>query len=244
MKLIIALIMIFINIYAYSQKIPPFFVELKSVIPDVVYDIRYNSIHNFVGDRINGYRADKCYVTIRTARALAKVQSELKKKGYSLKMYDCYRPKRAVAHFVRWAKEIDNTKTKMEFYPYIDKRLLFKKGFISSKSTHSKGGTVDLTIVKLPVKPQPIYIDHSNPIPCYSPGRYKDNSINMGTGFDCFSPLSATKNKSIPFVAQNNRKMLKNMMEKYGFKNYSKEWWHYEYKNNVYKRTRFDFIVK
>ena len=140
------------------DKMPDSFVDIQKVIPEVLLDIRYYGPHNFVGERVDGYMAPKCFLTKEAAEALVEVQKELEPYSLTLKIYDCYRPQRAVDHFVRWAKEIENTKTKKEFYPTIDKRNLFKDGYIDSKSGHSRGSTVDLTIVPLPAPEQPEYI--------------------------------------------------------------------------------------
>ena len=114
------------------DKMPDNFIDIQKVIPDVVMDIRYYSPHNFVGEKVDGYLAPKCFLTKEAAQALAEVQKDLAPYSLSLKIYDCYRPQRAVNHFVRWAKEIENTKTMKEFYPTIDKRNLFKDGYIDS----------------------------------------------------------------------------------------------------------------
>jgi D-alanyl-D-alanine dipeptidase len=229
-----------------KDKIPEGFVDIKKVIPDVLMDIRYYGPHNFIGEKVDGYMAPKCLMTRQTAEALALVQKDLAPHSLSLKIYDCYRPQRAVNHFVRWAKEIDNTKTKKEFYPTVDKRNLFKDGYIDSKSGHSRGSTVDLTIVPLPAPKQPEYISGQKLAECYLPAaeRFADNGIDMGTGFDCFHELSHTANNNISELQKNNRQLLKKLMEKYGFKNYDLEWWHYTLKNEPYPDTYFDFVVE
>jgi D-alanyl-D-alanine dipeptidase len=175
-----------------------------------------------------------------------KVQKELEPFTLSLKIYDCYRPQQAIDHFVRWAKDIDNSKTKKEFYPTVDKRNLFRDGYIDSKSSHSRGSTVDLTIVPLPAPTQEKYILGQKLYECYLPlpKRFRDNSIDMGTGFDCFHELSHTANKNIGRQQKINRLLLKSLMEKHGFKNYDLEWWHYTLKNEPYPDTYFDFVIE
>ena len=229
-----------------DNKAPEGFVDIQKVIPDVIMDIRYYGPHNFVGEKVDGYLAPKCMLTRQTAEALALVQKDLAPFSMSLKIYDCYRPQRAVNHFVRWAKEIDNTKTKKEFYPTVDKANLFKDGYIDSKSGHSRGSTVDLTIVPLPASKQPEYIPGQKLAECYLPAeqRFADNTIDMGTGFDCFHELSHTANKNIRELQNNNRQLLKILMEKHGFKNYDLEWWHYTLKNEPYPDTYFDFVIE
>lgn len=228
-----------------AEKMPDTFVDIQKVIPDVVMDIRYYGPHNFVGERVDGYKAPKCFLTNDAAKALAGVQNELVSYSLSLKIYDCYRPQRAVDHFVRWAKEIENTKTMKEFYPTVDKRNLFSEGYIDAKSGHSRGSTVDLTIVPLPVPPQPVYTPGQPLAECYLPAyqRFADNSIDMGTGFDCFHDLASTANPDIGPRQKINRLLLKSLMEKYGFRNYEKEWWHYTLNNEPYPDTWFNFVI-
>jgi D-alanyl-D-alanine dipeptidase len=236
----------FIGISYSSDTIPGSFVDIQKVIPDVVLDIRYYGPHNFVGERVDGYLAPKCYLTKEAAEALAGVQKDLKPYSLSLKIYDCYRPQRAVNHFVRWATEIENTKTKKEFYPTIDKRNLFKDGYIAEKSGHSRGSTLDLTIVPSPAPAQPQYSPGQKLYECYLPAakRFRDNSIDMGTGFDCFHELSHTANKNIGRQQKINRRLLKSLMEKHGFRNYDKEWWHYTLNNEPYPDTYFNFVIE
>ncbi|MBF0525488.1 MAG: M15 family metallopeptidase, partial [Deltaproteobacteria bacterium] len=133
-----------------EKKIPSGFVDVQQIIPSVVLDMRYAGPHNFIGEKIDGYSVAGCYLTGEAAAALAKVQGDLTKFSLSLKIYDCYRPQRAVAHFVRWAGKVDDTRMKKEFYPTVDKKNLFRDGFIAEKSSHSRGSTVDLTLVPVP----------------------------------------------------------------------------------------------
>jgi zinc D-Ala-D-Ala dipeptidase len=229
-----------------DDKISDNFVDIEKIIPGVLMDIRYYGPHNFLGEKVDGYQAPKCYLTNEAAEALFKVQKDLEPFSLTLKIYDCYRPQRAVDHFVRWAKEIENTKTMKEFYPTLDKRNLFKDGYIDSKSGHSRGSTVDLTIVPLPAPPQADYVPGQPLSECYLPveKRFPDNSIDMGTGFDCFHELSHTENKNIGRQQKINRLLLKSLMEKHGFRNYDKEWWHYTFKNEPYSDTYFDFVIE
>ena len=228
------------------DKRPDSFVDVQKMIPEALLDIRYYGEHNFLGEHVDGYNAPKCLLTKDAAEALAKVQKDLIPYSLTLKIYDCYRPQRAVDHFVRWAKEIDNTKTRQEFYPTVDKRNLFSDGYIDSKSGHSRGSTVDLTIVPLPAPQQAGYFSGQPLLECYLPAekRFADNSIDMGTGFDCFHELSHTENKNIKPQQKINRLLLKSLMEKHGFRNYDKEWWHYTLKNEPYPKTYFNFVIE
>ena len=236
----------FTGIANCTDKMPDSFVDIQKVIPDIVLDIRYYGPHNFVGEKVDGYLAPKCFLTKEAAEALAGVQKDLEPSSLSLKIYDCYRPQRAVNHFVRWATEIENIKTKKEFYPTVDKRNLFKDGYIDSKSGHSRGSTVDLTIVPLPAPIQPEYIPRQKLYECYLPvaKRFADNSIDMGTGFDCFDELSHTANINIGRQQKINRLLLKSLMEKHGFRNYDMEWWHYTLNNEPYPDTYFNFVIE
>lgn len=173
-----------------EPKAPEDFVSLGSVDPTIIQEMRYFTPHNFVGERIDGYRQPICILTRPAAEALHKAQVTLLHEGYTLKVYDCYRPQRAVDHFVRWAEDLDDQAMKTEFYPQVDKTRLFEDGYIAEKSGHSRGSTMDLTIVRLPAKPTRPYVPGEPLVPCYAPRaeRFPDNSVDMGTGFDCFDP--------------------------------------------------------
>ena len=148
-----------------------------------------------------------CILTRQAAEGLRKAQAQLRKQGYTLKVYDCYRPQRAVDHFVRWAKDLADEKMKAEFYPNVAKDRLFADGYIAEKSGHSRGSTMDLTLVKLPPRPQRPYVPGEPLKPCFAPQdqRFPDNMVDMGTGYDCFDPLAHTDNPAITGVAHQNR---------------------------------------
>ncbi|MDY0084123.1 MAG: M15 family metallopeptidase [Ignavibacteriaceae bacterium] len=241
----IIFILLFFSGNYYAQNIPDSFVEIREVIPDIVLDLRYAANHNFLGVPVNGYNAEKCFITKAAADSLLKVQNELKQFNLSLKVYDAYRPQRAVDHFVRWAEDLSDTLTKKEFYSTLDKDRLFIDGYIAKKSGHSRGSTIDLTIVPIPLPYQPVF-DIENQCECFKSyeERFKDNSIDMGTGFDCFHQLSHTLNKDITAQQKANRLLLKTLMEKYGFKNLAEEWWHFTLKNEPFPTTYFDFEIK
>jgi zinc D-Ala-D-Ala dipeptidase len=230
---------------ARPEKAPKEFVALSDVDPTIIQEMRYATIHNFVGRRIDGYRQPICLLTRTAAQALHRVQRKLLPRGYSLKTYDCYRPQRAVNHFVRWAEDQDATRMKAEFYPRVDKSRLFADGYIAEKSGHSRGSTMDLTVVRLPARPTPPYRPGQRLVPCYAPQseRFPDNSIDMGTGFDCFDTLSHTLDPRIKGAQHANRLLLKNAMEAAGFVNLAEEWWHYTYKPEPFPNTYFDFPV-
>ncbi|SCK57916.1 M15 family metallopeptidase [Streptomyces sp. WMMB 322] len=224
---------------------PEEFVALRDVAPSVMQEMRYRTRHNFVGDRVHGYRQGMCIVTRDTAEALKAAQRSVLKKGYSLKVYDCYRPQRAVDHFVEWAKDLDDERMKDEFYPRVEKDRLFEDGYIAEKSGHSRGSTVDLTLVRLPAQPTRPYRPGEPLVPCFAPQdvRFPDNSVDMGTGYDCFDTLSHTADPRIKGRQRANRMLLKDTMARAGFTNLPEEWWHYTLTEETFPDTFFDFPV-
>ncbi|RSS54676.1 M15 family metallopeptidase [Streptomyces sp. WAC06614] len=228
-----------------EPKAPREFVALSSVDPTILQDMRYVTPHNFVGEPIDGYRQPVCILTRPAAQALHRAQLSLLRQGYSLKVYDCYRPQRAVDHFVRWAKDLDDERKKAEFYPRVDKSRLFEDGYIAEKSGHSRGSTMDLTIVRLPALPAPPPRPGQESVPCYAPQaeRYPDNSVDMGTGFDCFDTLSHTDDPRVQGAQRADRQRLKSALTAQGFVNLPEEWWHFTYKPELFPDTYFDFPV-
>jgi len=205
-----------------GDTIPADFVNAGDVVPDLVVDMRYAGSHNFVGRPIDGYEAPVCILTRRAAAALGEVQAELKDYGLGLKVFDCFRPTRAVADFVRWAQDESDTKTKAEFYPDLDKSELFPRGYIAERSGHSRGSTVDLTLVYLPW----------------------GSEVSMGCGFDLFSERSWPTDADLPSQARANRLLLSSVMQRHGFTPYEFEWWHFTLADEPYPDTYFDFPVK
>lgn len=206
----------------HAQNLPNGFVYVDEYIPNIAQDLKYYGVHNFIGKKINGYVDDKVILTKAATLALQKVQSELKKEGLAIKIYDAYRPQSAVNHFKKWASDIKDTLMRQEFYPTIDKRNLFKLGFIASKSGHSRGSTVDLTLIDISTSKE----------------------LDMGSPFDYFGEQSAHYYSKLTSSQKKNRLKLKTIMEKHGFKPYNKEWWHYTLINEPFKETYFDFPVK
>lgn len=228
-----------------EPEAPADFVALSTVDPTILQEMRYFTPHNFVGERIDGYQQPLCILTRPAAEALHKAQTKLLRQGYTFKVYDCYRPQRAVNHFVRWAQDLDDQAMKGEFYPNVDKSRLFEDGYIAEKSGHSRGSTLDLTLVKIPARPTRPYIPGEPLVPCYAPQqkRFPDNSVDMGTGFDCFDTLSHTLDPRIQGEQRANRLLLKGTLEELGFANLAEEWWHYTFKPEPYPDTYFDFPV-
>ncbi len=236
-------LLFFVAVYTYStqaQTVHPL-VDLEEFSSTIILEIRYATSYNFVGEKVDGYEASKCLLTKSAAEALAQVQSELLKKSYSLKVFDCYRPQQAVDHFVRWANSDFTDSTKQFYFPRVPSNELFSRGYIAEKSGHSRGSTVDLTIVKLPYK-TPVNFNYN----CLDPkgNVNRGSELNMGTAFDCFDEMSHTYNEQISEEIQRNRKILADAMEKEGFINYSKEWWHFTYKPEEYPDTYFDLVIE
>lgn len=223
-----------LNIYGeHAWKL--YLVDLPEIAPSIQLDIRYFTDYNFIGKRIPGYNAPKCLLTRQAAEALKQAQQELITQGFSLKVYDCYRPQQAVNEFVRWAIDQNDTRMQAIFYPNVDKKELFAKGYLAGKSGHSRGSTVDLTLVPLNGKPQE---------PCRLGKLCQDNSIDMGTSFDFFDPKSNTLNPVISGVPLQNRLRLKSVMEKAGFKNLPEEWWHFTLINEPFADTYLNFSIE
>jgi D-alanyl-D-alanine dipeptidase len=205
-----------------DQPRPDTFVDVTTVAPGLLVEARYATAHNFVGHVIDGYEKPVCYLTRPAAAALAQVVADLEPRGLTLKVYDCYRPERAVAHFARWAQNLSDTKMKAEFYPHVDKSTLFRDGYIASRSGHSRGSTTDLTLAR----------------------RSDGQVLDMGTPFDFFSPHSWPSDRSVSAEAQANRALLAQAMRKRGFYPYDKEWWHFTLHHEPYPQTYFDFVVR
>ena len=206
-------------------QLPSGFVDAGVVVDGLVVDMRYYGTDNFIGERIDGYERPRCLLTARAGTALAAVQRNLADRGLGLKVFDCYRPARAVAHFVRWAQNIGDVRRKAEFYPDVDKRDLFKEGYIAERSGHSRGATVDLTLVR-------------------RQAGQVTGDVDMGTPFDFFSPKSWPADKHVSEEAQRNRALLAAAMTRGGFQPYDKEWWHFTLANEPFPHTYFDFPVR
>ena len=230
---------------AAQEKAPAGFVSLKAEVPSIVVEMRYLTAHNFIGRPIRGYRDPLCIVTRETAEALFKAQEAVRAQGYTLKVYDCYRPQRAVDDFVAWGKRLRDQRMKAEFYPRVDKRDVFKDGYIATKSGHSRGSTVDLTLVRRPPARQERYRRGDRLRDCAAPRakRFRDNSIDMGTGYDCFDPLSHPFNARVKGKQRANRMILRRAMLAAGFKGLETEWWHFTLRDEPYPETFFDFPV-
>ena len=197
------------------------FVVLADHVPGIVQEIRYHSTYNFVGDRIDGYEEPIALLTIEAARALKTVANKAAVMGYRLKIFDAYRPAAAVRHFVLWGIEDLDQRMKPFFYPDLEKEELFSQGYIAKQSSHSRGSTVDLTLLDM------------------STGREAD----MGTPFDWFSEQSHPDSAAVTDEQRANRMMLRDLMTRNGFEPISCEWWHFTLRDEPYPDTYFEFPV-
>lgn len=198
------------------------FVYLHDVIPNVVYDIRYYSTNNFVGKRVNGYKKPVAILSKPAADALKKVQEELNQQNMGLKVFDAYRPQKAVDHFVSWGKNELDTLTKSIYYPDIDKSTVFELGYVATKSGHTRGSTIDLTIID----------------------QTANEELDMGSPWDLFGEISHHDSPLVNEKQTQNRNLLRNVMVKHGFVPYASEWWHYTLKDEPYPNTYFNFNVE
>ena len=197
------------------------FVLLSDYVPGIVQEIRYYSTYNFVGDRIDGYEEPVALLTKEAARALKDVANQANTMGYRLKVFDAYRPDRAVRHFTFWGIEDLDLRMKPFFYPKLEKQELFQKGYIAKRSGHSRGSTVDLTLLDM------------------STGK----EVDMGSPFDLFDPLSHPDCRDVTEEQYDNRMLLQNLMARAGFEPFDCEWWHFTLAGEPFPETYFDFPV-
>jgi D-alanyl-D-alanine dipeptidase len=208
-------------------RLPPDFVYLRDIDATIGQDIRYATARNFTGRPLPGYGAAECVLRRDAALALKRVQDDLRGSGLSLKVYDCYRPQRAVNAMARWAAAPEDNATR-RFYPKLDKRHLFE-GWIAAHSRHSTGTAIDLTLVPIG-SVSPRFDPRRRFGDCDSAERAPDNSLDMGTSFDCFSAKSYTRSPAISSEARDNRAQFVAVMNRHGFRNYFREWWHFEFR--------------
>ena len=207
--------------YKTETMDPSGFVLLADYVPNIIQEIRYYSTYNFIGERIDGYEEPCALLTKEAARALKSVSNELFVQGYRLKVFDAYRPARAVKHFVLWGIEDQDIRMKPYFYPGLEKQELFSKGYIARLSSHSRGSAVDLTLLDM----------------------QSGKELDMGSPFDLFSEISHPDCRSITEEQYENRMILRRAMLRSGFAPIDCEWWHFYLKNEPYPETYFEFPV-
>ncbi len=201
--------------------LPNGFVYVDALIPDAVIELRYSGTQNFIGHPVDGYAHARPVLSEPAALALLAVQKELRPFGLGIKLFDAYRPQQAVDHFVRWAKDLPDTRMKTAYYPAVDKRYLFRDDYIAARSGHSRGSTVDLTVVDIALPNAP---------------------LDMGTPFDFFDPASWPEHPNLTAQQRANRLLLQRLMQKHGFRHYAKEWWHFTLNSEPYPDTYFNFL--
>jgi D-alanyl-D-alanine dipeptidase len=220
-----------LNKASAQDSLPAGFVYLRDVDPTIVQEIRYATSDNFVGRPLPGYNSSECILREEVAAALKKVQARLAELGLALKVYDCYRPARAVRAMAQWSSDgLPGGATK-RFFPRLEKSSLFALGYVAATSRHQTGIAVDLTLIETPSPPALEFDPAAKYGMCNGPvaQRAPDNSLDMGTGYDCLDVDSHTANLTITAEQQRRRKSLVDIMKQYGFKNYFREWWHFEY---------------
>ena len=198
------------------------FVSVGEVIPDVLLDIRYYSSFNFIGERIDGYEEPAALLTREAAQALKEASREAIEQGFRLKVFDAYRPQKAVDHFVRWAKDPEDIRMKAFFYPDLEKKKIIPQGYIAEHSGHSRGSTVDLTLFDMATQ----------------------QDVDMGGTFDFFGELSHPDYSGVSEVQHANRMLLQSLMVKHGFRPLETEWWHFILDNEPWPDTYFTFSVR
>jgi D-alanyl-D-alanine dipeptidase len=209
------------TVFTKASTDPSGFVLLSDFVPQIIQEIRYFSTYNFIGDRIDGYEEPCAILTKEAARALRSVSNEMTVRGYRLKIFDAYRPVCAVKHFVLWGIEDQDIRMKPYFYPELEKQELFAKGYIAKLSGHSRGSTVDLTLLDMKT----------------------GKEVDMGSPFDYFGELSHPDNRDVTDEQFQNRMLLQKVMARNGFKPFECEWWHFTLENEPYPDTYFEFPV-
>lgn len=221
------------------------FIRLEKTVPNLQFSLRYCGPNNFTGESVPGYDTDDRILFTKHAMVqLAHVQKEVEQDGYNLAIYDAYRPLKAVQSFINWGED-SNFKNKEIFYPELEKKEIFSRGFIAPRSAHSRGSTIDLTIIE---KDKRILDAPRFLLRKLTSGReipfYDDNTLDMGSSFDLFDSVTFVESSEITEEQQKRRLYLQNIMLKHGFEPYEKEWWHFTFKDEPFPDTYFDFDIK
>jgi D-alanyl-D-alanine dipeptidase len=228
-----------------AMALPKGFVYLEQIDPSIIVDLRYAGEHNFLGRNVEGYEINnRAILTEQAAYALKNAQAKFNKDGYSIVVYDAYRPQRAVNSFMSWSKDVKDQKQKSLFYPRVDKARVFELGYVAEKSSHSRGSTVDISIIKLGDKLHTINPVSRKLLDDFEVFYLEDGTVDMGTSFDLFDKASHYKNDLISDEHKKMRKYLKEVMESCGFSPYAEEWWHFTLNDEPFKDEYMDFMVK
>lgn len=218
-----------------DEAMPAGFVHLADWVPGAVQDMRYHGSNNFLGRPVAAYGAATCILSTPAARALQAVQAELQAQGLALKVFDCYRPQAAVDDFVRWGRDLSDQRTKAAFYPDVPKEELFQRGYIAEQSGHSRGSTVDLTVV---------VVDAQRASQVVRGPLALGMDVDMGTPFDWFGVQSHTDHPGLAPDVRDNRRWLRTLLQRHGFGNLPQEWWHYTLHNEPHPDRYFNFAVR
>ena len=239
--------------FELSYAIPQYardkgFVYLNEVDPTILVSLRYYGSENFVGKSVDGYKKPVLILTRQAAESLKKVQEAVKKDGYCLVVYDAYRPQQAVNNFVRWSEDIQDQVKESQYYPRVEKAKAFDLGYIAKRSGHTRGSTVDLTIIKDGEALHEIEEKDRVLLGGYTIKFLDDGTVDMGSSFDLFDVASHSRNDLIDKQFQARRDYLKSIMEQHGFKSYSNEWWHFNMTNEPFPADQdssyFDFPIE
>jgi D-alanyl-D-alanine dipeptidase len=217
------------------------FVNLAEAVPDAILEIRYYATYNFVGARVDGYEQPVALLTKKAAEALKAVSDDVKAQGYRLKIYDAYRPQKAVDHFMRWAADLQDTKMKPYFYPDLDKSVLFKLDYIAEKSGHTRGSTLDLTLFDMTTEKE---LDMGGTFDWFGPESHPDFCGNPETGEYTGDNSKSPTGRSITAEQFEHRMILRRAMMAHGFKPLDTEWWHFTLKDEPFPDTYFTFPVR
>lgn len=216
----ICFLLLISSVIGFAQ-LPEGFVYVEEKIPSIKVELRYFSDNNFVGAKIDGYQREVAILSEAATMALQNAQTEFESYGLSIKIFDSYRPQQAVNHFIRWARDLNDTINKSRFYPNVEKRFLFKEEYIATRSGHSRGSTLDITLVDI----------------------NSCEELDMGSPYDFFGEESWVSHSEITVQQRANRMLLQSIMAKHGFRNYAKEWWHFTLRGEPFPETYFDFKV-
>ena len=217
------------------------FTTLTDVVTDAILEIRYFGTYNFVGDRIDGYQEPTALLTKRAADSLKAVSDDVISLGYRLKIYDAYRPQKAVDHFVRWAEDFPDTRMKAYFYPDLEKKVLFPQEYICAKSGHSRGSTIDLTLFDMATEKE---LDMGGTFDWFGPESHPDFCGNPETGEYTGDNSKSPANRKITAEQFKNRMILRAAMMRHGFSPFRTEWWHFTLADEPFPDTYFTFPVR
>ena len=245
-KIISNIILIIFMMNSSLNALPEGFVYIGDIDKSIIVNLKYFTNDNFIGRRVPHYRANKGIMTRDTAIALSKAQQKFLEKGYSIVIYDAYRPASSVTYFMEWMEDESDNIRKKYHYPYVEQKKDMKDIYIASKSGHSRGSTVDMTIIKVDNKllTESVYEERIFNGKVYPFN--DDNTIDCGTSYDLMDPASWSDNNPIDFTDEqkNNRELIKTIMESSGFKVLPEEWWHFSLVDETFPDIYFDFYIQ